>query len=203
MDPWEALGHSQSIFSWDLGGITVSFFQLLQKIALYGAILTIVFSLVYMGFFIQNPRKTAEEKQKITFKFLIIFVIEVFVNLFAWLINLIAKLAGYGDMAETHGWAGYWSQKSNTLGWLHDEIDLLGGTGYHAAIQISVWILVISLLLLIIMRIIFGIESMRTNRETKQYIQRILVVTIVLAALSLLVEAVVLTARYFLPYWNV
>lgn len=88
-DPWTYLGQNQ-----DLGGkidLTVALYKLLMRVGIYGAMITAVIFLAGLALRFDDPRKTAEYKEKVIGKFIVVFLICAC----AFIASLILRIAQY------------------------------------------------------------------------------------------------------------
>ena len=71
-----------------------------------------------------------------------------------------------------------------------NAINEVGTSAYHAALTISLFICVIALALIFICRFIFRVASAREDAHAKQYIQRTLIVIVMLSFITTIFSAV-------------
>ncbi len=82
----------------------------------------------------------------------------------------------------------------NGLGKVVDEV---GKGGYHAVLTISLFVCVISILLVFISRFIFRVASPREDAQAKMYVQRILLVVVGLSFITSLFSAAIMLGESF------
>ena len=97
-DPWEALSNeSYTMSNIDSGvkDITVSLYRILQRIGLYGCIIT---ALIFLGMMVlrwNDPRAHSENKDKVISKFVVTFAICAASGILGVLIQVVKYAADY------------------------------------------------------------------------------------------------------------
>lgn len=94
LDPWEALGKNAGIYGNGRVEGTVAIYQLLQRVGLYGCIITVVIFLGTLAFRWGDPRIQSETKEKIIWKFVIAFMICALTFFMSILLDVAQSLSG-------------------------------------------------------------------------------------------------------------
>ncbi len=93
MDPWSALGENADVGNTIAG--TGAMYAVLQRIGIYGCIITAVIFLMMLAFRWGDPRLQSEFKEKFMWKFIVVFMICAFAGILGLVMNVAKKMGGY------------------------------------------------------------------------------------------------------------